>query len=205
VKKKWLKTERLSSFWNLVAGAEAGIVMALVTNPVWVVKTRMQLQLMNPKGKFYRGFIDGVRSTYREEGVKGLYRGIGPAVLLVSHGALQFMAYEELKRWARQWHGTVHLTGVEYFVIGSLSKLFASFTTYPFSLIKTRFQADPHFFWISYRGILRSLVKVVRMEGLRGLYRGFFINALRVVPYSAATLAVYEQILKVLSRLATTP
>jgi solute carrier family 25 folate transporter 32 len=68
--------------------------MAIVTNPFWVVKTRMQLQLMNPKGDFYSNFVDGLKSTYKAEGVRGLYRGITPAFILVSHGALQFMAYE---------------------------------------------------------------------------------------------------------------
>ena len=36
---------------------------------------------------------------WRQEGLPGFYRGILPGLLGVSHGALQFMAYEEMKKW----------------------------------------------------------------------------------------------------------
>ena len=47
----------------------------------------------------YRGLWHGLISTYRTEGVRGLYRGAGLAHFGVSNGAIQFMAYEELKKW----------------------------------------------------------------------------------------------------------
>ena len=42
---------------------------------------------------------DGLASIYREEGLAGLYRGTSLALFGVSNGAIQFMAYEEMKRW----------------------------------------------------------------------------------------------------------
>lgn len=42
---------------------------------------------------------DGLSSIYRAEGLHGLYRGTSLALFGVSNGALQFMCYEELKRW----------------------------------------------------------------------------------------------------------
>jgi hypothetical protein len=45
--------------------------------------------------------VDAIVRIVREEGPFALYRGIGPALSLVSNGALQFMFYEELKRMVR--------------------------------------------------------------------------------------------------------
>lgn len=41
--------------------------------------------------------MDALVKTYRYEGIRGLYKGFVPGVFGVSHGALQFMAYEEMK------------------------------------------------------------------------------------------------------------
>lgn len=71
--------------------------MCFITNPIWVVKTRLQLQRGGlrrgsiPKGSpssgsivQYKGFFDGVRKIAQEEGVKGLYKGLGPSLVMVS-------------------------------------------------------------------------------------------------------------------------
>jgi len=42
----------------------------------------------------------GFRVIYRDEGWRGLYRGTSLALVGVSNGALQFMAYEKMKSWA---------------------------------------------------------------------------------------------------------
>lgn len=89
---------------HILAAAESGVLTLAITNPIWVVKTRMCLQyggnfaeLNLPKSKQYSGMVDALVKVYRYEGVRGLYRGFVPGIFGVSHGALQFMAYEELK------------------------------------------------------------------------------------------------------------
>lgn len=46
---------------------------------------------------FFRGMVDALVKMYRYEGIRGLYKGFVPGIFGVSHGALQFMAYEEMK------------------------------------------------------------------------------------------------------------
>lgn len=90
-----------------------------MTNPIWVVKVRMFTTQANDPAA-YRSLwrecgeglsyctwgadhncsaTDGLSSITRTEGLSGLYRGTTLALVGVSNGAIQFMAYEEMKRW----------------------------------------------------------------------------------------------------------
>ena len=160
--------EHLPSHLHLASAAEAGLVVSLATNPIWVVKTRLQLQKRrdasatpNPTNvKPYRGFADALAQIARTEGVAGLYKGLGPSVFLVSHGALQFAAYERLRLWRartpsaedgrleRRRTGSADLdaprlvppSAFECAWLGVASKLFASTVTYPSQVIRARMQ-----------------------------------------------------------------
>ncbi len=72
-----------------------------VTNPIWVVKTRLCLSntAKVPAYMQYKGLYDGLTRLYVHEGFRGLYRGFTPGLLGTSHGAIQFMLYEELKKY----------------------------------------------------------------------------------------------------------
>ncbi|GAB4819511.1 hypothetical protein N2152v2_006557 [Parachlorella kessleri] len=123
--------QRLSPGMHLISAAEAGALVCLLTNPIWVVKTRLQLQrggtlagqqaaagaklagsaltaaagVAAAPGGNYRGFVDALTQIARQEGVRGLYKGLLPSLLLVSHGAIQLAVYEELKSLAQSFQG----------------------------------------------------------------------------------------------------
>ena len=71
-----------------------------VANPIWVVKTRLCLADTSsvPYYMRYSGLRDGLLKLYKYEGFKGLYRGFVPGLWGTSHGAIQFMLYEEFKK-----------------------------------------------------------------------------------------------------------
>ena len=71
-----------------------------VANPIWVVKTRLCLPDTPsvPSHMRYFGLRDGLYKLYKYEGIRGLYKGYIPGVFGTSHGAIQFMIYEELKK-----------------------------------------------------------------------------------------------------------
>jgi solute carrier family 25 (mitochondrial folate transporter), member 32 len=92
----------LNSFDNFVLACTAGGVMVVITNPIWLVKTRMQLQMKRASQqhniKPYKNTIDSFRTIVREEGPLALYKGASPALFLTSHGGVQFVVYEYLKK-----------------------------------------------------------------------------------------------------------
>jgi solute carrier family 25 (mitochondrial folate transporter), member 32 len=92
----------LTSFDNFTLACMAGAVMVAITNPIWLVKTRMQLQMKRASEqhniKPYNSMLDTFRTIIREEGAFALYKGSGPAMLLTSHGGVQFVVYEYLRK-----------------------------------------------------------------------------------------------------------
>ncbi len=94
----------LTPMENFVLACASGGVMVGLTNPVWLIKLRMQLQMKNAAQhvqtsvKPYNGMLDAARTIVREEGFWALYKGSGPALLLTSHGGVQFVVYEFLRK-----------------------------------------------------------------------------------------------------------
>ncbi|XP_057464021.1 uncharacterized protein LOC130753876 [Actinidia eriantha] len=87
-----------STLQTLICGGLAGSTAALFTTPFDVVKTRLQTQI---PGSIHQ--YDGVFNTLVEigqrEGLKGLYRGLIPRlVMYVSQGAIFFASYESFKK-----------------------------------------------------------------------------------------------------------
>jgi solute carrier family 25 folate transporter 32 len=143
---------------HMLAASEAGVMTLALTNPIWVVKTRLCLQYGNleqmgvPAYKKYNGMMDAFRKVYRHEGITGFYKGFLPGMLGVSHGALQFMAYEYLKqRYIERYRlpQDIKLGTVEYLSFAALSKLFAASITYPYQVMRARLQDQ----YSDYRGL----------------------------------------------------
>lgn len=187
---------QLSPGMHMLAAAEAGVFTLILTNPIWVVKTRLCLQYgmtnVPPNTTIYKGFIDALFKIRREEGFKGLYKGFVPGIWGVSHGAIQFMAYEELKNaynvYLNQPVDTKLGTG-EYLLFACLSKLFAAITTYPYQVVRARLQ-DQHTIYTSATDCVRQ---TVRYEGVRGLYKGMSPYLVHVLPNICMVLLIYEK------------
>lgn len=83
-KQRYLRSrDELSPGLHLASAAEAGGLVSLFTNPVWLVKTRLQLQTPQQAHR-YSGLYDALRTIMREEGFRALYRGLAPGLFLVS-------------------------------------------------------------------------------------------------------------------------
>eukprot|EP01068_Selenidium_serpulae_P013752 Selendium_serpulae@DN6001_c0_g1_i1.p3 len=76
----------------MIASFLAGVVSAIVSNPVWVVNTREKI-----KQSRKNWFLTSLISLVEEEGLSSLMAGVGPAIVLVFNPTIQFVVYERLK------------------------------------------------------------------------------------------------------------
>jgi len=192
-------TKPLGPALHMLAAAEAGVATLVLTNPIWVIKTRLCLQYGGPEAsllsedKRYRGMVDALVKTYRFEGIRGLYKGFIPGVFGVSHGALQFMAYEEMKNRFNHYRKLpidTKLSTIEYLSFAAMSKLFAATATYPYQVVRARLQDQ----YRDYKGVMDVVRQTWRFEGPRGFYKGLLPSLLRVTPATAITFLVYENV-----------
>ncbi|KAL1400703.1 hypothetical protein pipiens_007219 [Culex pipiens pipiens] len=114
-------------------------------------------------------------------------------MLGVSHGALQFMTYEEMKNRYNQNRKRpidAKLTTVEYLTFAAVSKLIAAAATYPYQVIRARLQDHNH----RYKGTWDCVKLTWRYESWRGFYKGLGPNLLRVTPATMVTFVTYENV-----------
>lgn len=157
----------------LLAGALAGTTVDLTLFPLDTLKTRLQ----SSPGFFASG------------GFRGIYRGVGSALVGSAPGAaLFFVTYEHIKSTAPT---TLSPTGT-HMLAASLGEIAACAVRVPTEVVKQRAQAGQHGgrSGSALRAILATPGGVVGVW--RGLYRGWGITVMREVPFTVLQFPVWE-------------
>ena len=141
---------------RIYASLLAGACSTIVTNPIWVIKTRLMSQVSRTASDghrtpwHYNNTFDAARKMYKAEGIAAFYSGLAPALLGLTHVAIQFPLYEYFKQ---------SFTGVEMGAVPTedhknwtnisgilaatlLSKVCATSATYPHEVLRTRLQTQ---------------------------------------------------------------
>ena len=174
---------------NVLSAASAGLLSSCTTNPLWVIKTRMQLE----REKASPGLVNIVRTIYRERGVRGFWRGVSASAYGISETMMHFVIYEKLKKLilldsetARGKRTVNDFLGL--MVCGGVSKTVATTLAYPHEVARTRLREAG----TKYSTFWGTLATVHREEGVAGLYRGLGTNLVRQIPNTAVMMATYE-------------
>ncbi|KAJ9058414.1 hypothetical protein DSO57_1012443 [Entomophthora muscae] len=177
---------------NSIAGAGAGLVAAIVTCPLDVVKTRLQNQgLSLPTTAKYPGTRACLVKIWSEEGLRGLYRGLGPTICgYLPTWAIYFTAYEAFKSQASfylQKPDSSH----QVHIVGAMSAgALCTLSTSPLWVIKTRIMTQSKSTAYRYQNTLDAFYSIYRTEGIRGYYKGLIPSLLGVSHRSGSVSAL---------------
>ncbi|KAI6092279.1 solute carrier family 25 member 42 [Hypoxylon rubiginosum] len=190
----------LSPFERLICGGIAGITSVVFTYPLDIVRTRLSIQsasfaaLSNkPKDKL-PGMWTTLAVMYKEEGgLPALYRGIIPTVAGVApYVGLNFMTYEFVRKYLTP-EGDQNPSAVRKLLAGAVSGAVAQTCTYPFDVLRRRFQINTMSgMGYKYKSIGDAVRMILSQEGPRGLYKGLIPNLLKVAPSMAANWLSFE-------------
>ncbi|XP_054159159.1 mitochondrial carrier protein Rim2-like [Oppia nitens] len=197
---------------HMVSAASAGFVSCTLTNPIWFVKTRLQLD--QSKYGATTAWIC-IKDLYKQSGVRGFYKGITASYFGISETIIHFVIYEYIKaklkevQLRRPAHGSAsssqseaakNLFFFQYMAAGAVSKSFASILAYPHEVARTRLREEGQ----KYHSFVQTIYLVWREEGVKnGLYRGLVTQLVRQIPNTAIMMATYEVIVYCMKSLQT--
>lgn len=115
--------EQFSDLDVAIITALSGIINSLMTNPIWFINTRMTL------AKEKKGVIQTVKDIFKAEGITAFYRGVLPNMVLIMNPIINFVIYENLKKW--MLNRKFSLNFLQLMLISSIGKSIATLLTYP--------------------------------------------------------------------------
>ncbi|KAI9309607.1 mitochondrial carrier domain-containing protein [Cunninghamella echinulata] len=194
VRNKFLNKETGEiKFWQeMVAGGSAGASQVVFTNPLEIVKIRLQVQ-----GEQAKTHPDMPRRSaiwiVKNLGIVGLYKGVSACLLRdVPFSAIYFPAYAHLKKDVFHEGPDHKLKISELLIAGAIAGMPAAYFTTPADVIKTRLQVEARKGQTSYNGITDAAKKIWAEEGFKAFFKGGPARIFRSSPQFGVTLTVYE-------------
>ncbi len=179
-----------SFFMKFFAGGLAGAVGSMVGNPFDVVKTRM----MAAEGKTIPPMSATFSELYKAQGFGGFYRGLQANVMraIVLNGT-KMACYDQIKGEIVKL-GIVPAKGVlTDFIAAFGAGFFMTCTVAPFDKIRTRLMNQPPNAKI-YSGFSDCAMKIIKAEGVAGLWAGFLPIWARFAPTTSMQLVIFGMI-----------
>ncbi|TKA76096.1 hypothetical protein B0A55_04415 [Friedmanniomyces simplex] len=191
-----LKTGNIPFRMEMLAGASAGMCQVIFTNPLEIVKIRLQVQGEAMKAAARDGEAIPKRSAMwivRHLGLLGLYKGASACMLRdAPFSAIYFPTYAHLKRDFFGESPTKKLGVLQLLTAGAIAGMPAAYLTTPADVIKTRLQVEARKGESSYNGIRDAARQIWREEGFKAFFKGGPARILRSSPQFGFTLAGYE-------------
>ncbi|KAM3545180.1 Peroxisomal membrane protein PMP47B [Beauveria bassiana] len=203
-------SKKLTTVESMIAGAIAGSATVVLTNPIWVVNTRVttykhdvdaDLEAARKGRPAARrpSTLATLMTLLKKEGPQALFSGVMPALVLVINPILQYTLFEQMKNAVE---GRRKVTPTIAFFLGALGKLFATSVTYPYITVKSQMHVASGS--SKKEGMSQTLNRIVREEGYAGLYKGIGPKVTQSVLTAAFLFAfkdvLFDQIVRLRSR-----
>lgn len=170
---------------NFIITLLAAALSALLTNPLSVLQNRMtkrssDIQISNSMMLY---------QIYKEEGIKGLYKGILPSLVLTLNPVIKYSLYNLMKNQLVDQNGILSAKHIVF--ISAVSKLVTTVLTYPMMTLKTMFMSNDN---KDVEAFYKKVVTKLQSEGTKMLFKGMNIKLIHAMLNNIVLMTVYERI-----------
>lgn len=207
---------------RIVSGSVSSVVSAVVSQPFEVAKVKQQTRSYPFAGYqlasgFHQqsspGAISTLRHLIRTEGIRGAYAGMAPTIIMsIPNYVLYLTAYDDIVARLRSSSNVTALASHKRLEVsfsetsipligGGLARLLATTAVAPLEMLRTRHASRGTYSSSSNsaaggtgkQSIVSEVSKIVRQEGISGLYRGILPSLGRDVPFAAIYMLFLER------------
>uniref|UniRef100_A0A3B1J2A6 Solute carrier family 25 member 12 n=2 Tax=Astyanax mexicanus TaxID=7994 RepID=A0A3B1J2A6_ASTMX len=171
---------------EILAGGCAGGSQVIFTNPLEIVKIRLQVA-----GEIATGPRVSALTVVRDLGFLGLYKGAKACFLRdIPFSAIYFPVYAHAKIQLTDEEG--RLGALQLLTAGAIAGVPAASLVTPADVIKTRLQVAARAGQTTYSGVIDCFRKILREEGFSAFWKGAGARVCRSSPQFGVTLVTYE-------------
>ncbi|CBH16900.1 mitochondrial carrier protein [Trypanosoma equiperdum] len=177
------------------AAAIGGIVVSHVLTPAELIKCKMQVQNTLPEEKrIYKNSAHCVTSIYRSSGIRGLFKGHVSMIMREALGCGMYFSTFQLviRNMLQEGQVFTDASPFVHFLGGGCAGVVFWTSIYPIDVLKTKVQTNRSEY--GNLSITQGLMRLYKIEGMRGLIRGYGVTAIRAFPGNAVLIAAYEQV-----------
>ncbi|KAF4087011.1 hypothetical protein AMELA_G00090660 [Ameiurus melas] len=180
------KDDTIALAAEVLAGGCAGGSQVIFTNPLEIVKIRLQVA-----GEITTGPRVGALTVMRDLGFFGLYKGAKACFLRdIPFSAIYFPVYAHAKTELADEEG--RLGALQLLIAGAIAGVPAASLVTPADVIKTRLQVAARAGQTTYNGMIDCFRKILREEGFKAFWKGAGARVCRSSPQFGVTLVTYE-------------
>lgn len=183
----------------IVSSVVGGFVSCTMTNPIWFLKTRLQLECSRYDGKQHDGLFRTMWRIYQKEGIHKFYSGLTASYLGIGETVINFLIYEQLKVKINKFcnrESSNSFYATTFLLASIMSKSTAAVIGYPHEVLRTRLrqQSNKVLGRARYSSITQTARIILKEEGWTAFYSGLWTHLLRQVPNTVIVLLTYEAV-----------
>lgn len=176
------------NYKNFIVGGFAGGISRSVTSPLEVIKV-LQQNYPNTYGK--QGILRILTDTTKNNGFKSFFKGnLTNCLRIVPQNAIQLSAFNYFNNHLNYIYPDKKR--INSFNAGAVAGIISYTAIYPLELIRSKLSVNIDSRTKAYNNLGSALIQTYKNSGINGLYRGWIVSSIGMIPYQGITFLTYK-------------